>query len=370
MRDHCTIAPCGGRSRLRSRWPARRPTAARARAAHRPARALPGAGRGLAAAPTPRSASGGRRALRSRRRRGPRQPPRRGALRLARVHPGAPRRVHGGVGRRPLPRAAHSRRGAPRPAHGRPLRPHRRGGLGLAPRLHRDGRRRRARRRVHPRRRARGAGVAGAARTAWPRARALGGPPAARRCGRCASSSGRAAIAIGAAPWSSGDAFPDGLWVSDWRTQAGRARAALRAPLSGLEAGLRGPDRAGGRLPRRPPRRGLTLVRRQVVNGWHRELRAAVDALLRRARRRTTRARSPSWCPIRRCARGCPAACAPSRRATQRDPDAAARTVVVAATDACRDGRRAPWSLCVERGPRGWRLTGARARATMTLQHD
>ncbi len=101
---------------------------------------------------------------------------------------------------------------------------------------------------------------------------------------------------------------------------------------------------------------GLLLAHRRVLNGWHRELQAAVarffDALHAGDRKTITalvadptlRARLPS--ELR------PESVCDERRV------AAPATVTVAATRE-HDGQRVPWSLTWRRDSRGWRLATA-----------
>ena len=104
-------------------------------------------------------------------------------------------------------------------------------------------------------------------------------------------------------------------------------------------------------------REDLVLVRRSVVNGWHRELQAAVGRVLARARRRRRARPFARWCPTVRSPARLP-------RTLTREPacDEAAPGAPTSATVAVteeRSGRRVPWSLVWRRAPTGWRLTAA-----------
>jgi hypothetical protein len=102
--------------------------------------------------------------------------------------------------------------------------------------------------------------------------------------------------------------------------------------------------------------KGLTLVKRRVMNGWHRELQSAVTRLYAALgaddRRTLTELVADPSLSVRlpRDLRADPAC-------DERDP-AAPATVSVAATRE-HDGRQVPWSLVWRRGPRGWRVAAA-----------
>ena len=179
------------------------------------------------------------------------------------------------------------------------------------------------------------------------------GPPAARR-----ALERRRATARRGVVWSSADSVPGRPVGGRSGTSGRRDRGALRAALSRVDAGLRGPDRAGGRLPRpradrraRPgaaPRRS-TAGTASCGAAAARALRGARGRRPARARRAGARRRAaapaagePAW-PSPPATRGCGQPGAP---------------FVVAATAVRRRPARAVVAH-LGRGPRGWRLTAA-----------
>jgi hypothetical protein len=164
---------------------------------------------------------------------------------------------------------------------------------------------------------------------------------------------------LGARPsrvWTSADTFPQGLRATGFATRNGQLVVRYQVQYPGWKPGCAGETEQED-LYRAPARgTGLTLVRRRVVNGWHRELQSAVTRLyaaLGADDRRTLvelvadpslRARLPRDLRAE-------AVC------DERDP-AAPATVIVAATRE-RDHQRVPWSLAWRRGPRGWRVAAA-----------
>lgn len=160
--------------------------------------------------------------------------------------------------------------------------------------------------------------------------------------------------------WSTADAFPDGLWVSQWSVGSGEVLVRYELRYAGWKPGCEGQTEHEDLYRYVADRDTVALARRRVVNAWHRELSTAVARLLEalgRGDRRTVaelvpdaslRARLPS----RLVAEPACEAPHPERPGT----------VVVAATQARREGdhpRNRPWWLAWSREPRGWRLTGA-----------
>jgi hypothetical protein len=157
--------------------------------------------------------------------------------------------------------------------------------------------------------------------------------------------------------WSSADTFPDGLWATGFALRDGQLVVQYEIRYPGWKPGCSDETehedrfRWSGRGP------GLKLVGRRVVNGWHRELQAAVTRLYealgaddqQTLRELVTDASLRARLP--RDLRAEPVCDA-------RDP-AAPATVIVAATRE-HDQRREPWALAWRRGPRGWRVAAAR----------
>ena len=156
--------------------------------------------------------------------------------------------------------------------------------------------------------------------------------------------------------WSSESAFPDGLQASDWRVGDGMLRLRYETRYPGWQPGCADQTEREDVWATSARTAGLSLQNRRVLNGWHRELHAAVDRLfaaLDASDREVLTALVPD-----------PALRARLPRALRADPVCDVRppdapgTVVVGATRVEGD-RLAPWSLAWRRGPRGWRLTAA-----------
>ena len=157
--------------------------------------------------------------------------------------------------------------------------------------------------------------------------------------------------------WTTADQWPDGLWVSDWRTQPGELVFRYQPRYPGWKPGCAGQTEYEDRY-RLAAAGGLALARRQVANGWHRELGAAADrlfhalaaddatALARLVPARAVRARLPR---------------ALVAEPVCEQPPAGPRAGVTMAATEVRDGRRVPWLLSWARqGAAGWQVAGAR----------
>ena len=158
--------------------------------------------------------------------------------------------------------------------------------------------------------------------------------------------------------WSTVTQWPDGLLVSDWRTQPGELVVRHQPHYPGWKPGcvdqLEQEDHY-----RLAASGGLTLARRQVTNAWRRDLGAAAEGLFRALAGDDARALAqlvPAAALRARLPRRLVAepVCEQIGAAGPRGP------VTVAATEV-RDGRRVPWALSWTRRPAGWRLSGARA---------
>ena len=294
------------------------------------------------------------------------------SLLLARVHPGAPRRVRWRAGAAPpcaccaFPAAgsraaAHASASTASPGwRGRARSACTRARAPAPPSL--------------PRPRTTGCSTRGCGRRARTRVArvfaVLERPAVGARGARAARGAvGRRASAIGVArAWTTATQWPDGLRVTDWRTQAGELVVRYEPRYPGWKPGCDGADRAGGPLSARRRGRCSRWSRRQVANAWHRELGAAVDRLFRALAPRTTRARWARWCPTRALRARLPQAPrAASRPATQADAAGRAGTVTVAATESARGApaRRRGRSRGA-RGPARLAADRRRPRATMT----
>lgn len=156
--------------------------------------------------------------------------------------------------------------------------------------------------------------------------------------------------------WSSDQAFPEGLRVKTLDVKDGRLLVRYEVRYPGWQPGCDAETEQEDLYRASPAGDGLVLRGRRIVNGWHRELHAAVTRLL--AALRAGDARSvvelvPDPALRARLPRELEAEPACDQRLSDSPP-----TVVVAATRD-HDQRRAPWSLSWRRGPRGWRLSAA-----------
>jgi hypothetical protein len=156
--------------------------------------------------------------------------------------------------------------------------------------------------------------------------------------------------------WSTATRWPEGLRVSDWRTQPGELVLRYEPLYPGWKPGcadqLAHEDHyrlaAGG---------GFALTRRQVANGWRRELGAAADRLFRALADGDTRAVG-QLVPASALRARLPKRLEPEPVCEQLGPGGARGPVTVAATE-LRDGRPVPWALRWTRGPAGWRVQTA-----------
>ncbi len=117
--------------------------------------------------------------------------------------------------------------------------------------------------------------------------------------------------------WSSATQWPDGLRVTDWRTQAGELVVRYEPRYPGWKPGCAEQFEHEDHY-RLAAAGGLALARRQVANGWHRELGQRRGTPLPRAGRERRAAPWACSCPRPRCARGCRSASGPSRSASRR----------------------------------------------------
>ncbi|HZP38186.1 MAG TPA: hypothetical protein VFE48_17005 [Methylomirabilota bacterium] len=157
--------------------------------------------------------------------------------------------------------------------------------------------------------------------------------------------------------WTSAAEWPDGFWVSDWRTQPGELVVRYQPRYPGWKPGCPGQTEQEDHY-RLTAAGGLAVARRQVTAAWHRELGAAADRLFG-----ALAARDPAG-----LARLVPA---PALRARlpatlvaepvcETPPAGPRAPVTMAATEVRDDGRRVPWALTWTRQPAGWRLSAAR----------
>ena len=156
--------------------------------------------------------------------------------------------------------------------------------------------------------------------------------------------------------WTTATQWPDGLRVTDWRTQAGELVVRYEPRYPGWKPGCAEQFEHEDHY-RLVATGGLALARRQVANAWRRELGAAADRLFRALAEDDARALASARARARP-ARAPPEAPRAEPVCEQAGPAGPRGPVTVAATE-LRDGRRVPWVLTWTRGPAGWRLTGA-----------
>src|SRR5262245_48691422 len=156
--------------------------------------------------------------------------------------------------------------------------------------------------------------------------------------------------------WTTASQFPDGVPAVGFAVKNDSVTIRYEAPYAGRKQGCPGQTELVD-VYRPDARRGdLALVRRTVLNGWHRDLHAAVGRVLA-ALGAGDAAAVAALVPSRAVAARLP-------RTLQREPacdevgPGTPVTATVAATED-RAGRLVPWSLVWRRGPKGWRLTAA-----------
>jgi hypothetical protein len=154
--------------------------------------------------------------------------------------------------------------------------------------------------------------------------------------------------------WRGTDLFPAGLRTTGFAVTGGRLAVRYEIDYPGWKPGCG--DETEQEDVYSDAASGVTLVRRRVVNSWHRELQSAATRLfdaLRASDGRTLAELVPDSGLRARLPRDLRAEAA----CDERDP-AAPGTAVVAATSE-REDKRVPWSLTWRRDARGWRLTAA-----------
>jgi hypothetical protein len=156
--------------------------------------------------------------------------------------------------------------------------------------------------------------------------------------------------------WTTAEQWPDGLWVSDWRTQPGELVFRYQPRYPGWKPGCVGQTEHEDHY-RLAAAGGLALARRGVANAWHRELGAAADRLFH--------ALAAADAPALARLVPAPAVRARLPRALVAEPvceqpPAGPRAGVTMAATEVRGGGRVPWLLSWTRGPAGWQVAAAR----------
>lgn len=156
--------------------------------------------------------------------------------------------------------------------------------------------------------------------------------------------------------WTTTTQWPEGLRVTDWRTQAGELVVRYEPPYPGWKPGCAEQFEHEDHY-RLAAAGGLALARRQVANGWHRDLGMAADRLFRALAGDDPRALG-QLVPAPGLRARLPRSLEPEPICEQAGPAGPRGPVTVAATE-LRGGRRVPWALTWMRGPAGWRVQTA-----------
>jgi hypothetical protein len=157
--------------------------------------------------------------------------------------------------------------------------------------------------------------------------------------------------------WSTASEWPDGLWVSDWRTQVGELVVRYPPPYPGWKPGCAIQTEQEDHY-RLAAAGGLALARRVVSNGWHRELGASTDRFFRALAAGDQRVLA-ELVPAPALRARLPRSLVPEPVCEGEGGAGPRGPVTVAATEV-RDGRRLPWALSWSRGAAGWRLSAAK----------
>ena len=157
--------------------------------------------------------------------------------------------------------------------------------------------------------------------------------------------------------WTTATQWPEGLWVSDWRTQPGELVIRYQPHYPGWKPGCAGQTEQEEHY-RLAASGGLALARRQVSNAWHRELGATADRLFHALAAGDAAALArlvPAPALRARLPRGLVA------EPVCEQPPAGPRAEVTMAATELGDGRRVPWTLSWTRQrAAGWQLAAAR----------
>ena len=156
--------------------------------------------------------------------------------------------------------------------------------------------------------------------------------------------------------WSTAVDAPDGLVASDVRITRGEIALRYEARYPGWKPGCEGQTEHEDLYRVGPSGDGVRLVRRRVVNGWHRELWQTVTRFFDALDRRDSRVLA-ELVPDASVRARIPRALVPEPACEGR-PQESPATAIIAATEE-GERRRTPWSLWWRQIPGGWRLSGA-----------
>lgn len=157
-------------------------------------------------------------------------------------------------------------------------------------------------------------------------------------------------------PWRSAEMYPDGLWASQLVVKAGTVFVRYELRYPGWKPGCDVQSAQEDTYRAEAATGSLRLVSRQLFNGWHRELQAAVTHFFAALERRDARAMA-TLVPDAAVRGRLPAGLASESACDVQNPDTP-RTAQVAASAPGDNGRRVPWTLWWGRGASGWRLSG------------
>ena len=157
--------------------------------------------------------------------------------------------------------------------------------------------------------------------------------------------------------WSTTTREPEGLAVTEWRTQPGELVVRYQPHYPGWKPGC--VDQMEQEDHYRLAADGaLAVARRQVINAWRRDLGVAADVLFRAIERADARAVA-RLVPAAAVRARLPAVLVAEPVCEQIGPAGARGPVTMAATEV-REGGRVPWALSWTRSPSGWRVSSAR----------
>src|SRR6266446_4989884 len=159
------------------------------------------------------------------------------------------------------------------------------------------------------------------------------------------------------ATWRSAALYPDGLWASQLAVKAGALFIRYELRYAGWKPGCDVQSEREDTYRVEAATGSLKLVSRQLFNGWHQELQAAVTRFFADLEKRDTRGLA-GLVPAAGVREKLPAGLAPETVCDVLNADTP-RVAQVAASAPGENGRRVPWTLWWTRAASGWRLSGA-----------